>query len=128
MNDLKTRPVKIMLDRERTLIMDMNALEELENIYEKEPPMYTTDKDGKEIEIEDPLTKALNSLGSKKRIKHIKNFLYAGLVYEDPTLTPQKIGSLISFPRLDEITDQIWIAVTQSLPDPKEGSEAEPGE
>jgi len=128
MSDLKIRPVKIMLDRERNLIMDLNAFEELENIYENEPPMFKTDKNGKEIEIKDPLSKAFESLGLKKRIKHIKNFLYAGLVHEDPELTPAKIGSMLSYPKLTEVVDQIWQAIAQATPDPKEGSEAEPGE
>jgi len=129
MNDLVVKPVKITLDRDRYLLMDMNALQELEDIYEKEPPSFVTDKDGNILSERDPLSKALNAFSTdKKKIKHIKNFLYAGLVYEDASLTPKKIGSMISFPRLDEITDQIWQAVVQALPDAKEGSEAKSGE
>lgn len=130
MNDLKVKPVTLMLDRERHLLMDLNALQELEEIYEDWPTMYKTDKDGKKIEITDPLTKGLQALSlEKKRIKHIKNFLYAGLVYEDRSLTPDILGQLISFPNLDVITDQIWQAIMQSLPDAKEGvDEVSPGE
>lgn len=125
MNDLKIKPVKIMLDRERNLIMDLNALEELEDLYEDWPTIYKPGaKEGEKIAITDPLEKALESLShSVKKIKHIKNFLYAGLVYEDPSLTPKKIGSMLSLRRIDEIADQIWLAISQGMP---KASDTEP--
>lgn len=124
MNDLKIKPVKIMLDRERNLIMDLNALQELEDLYEDWPTIYKPGKDGEKIAITDPLSKALEALsGSAKKIQHIKNFLYAGLVYEDSTLTPSKIGSMITLRRIDEISNQIWLAISQGTP---KANDAEP--
>jgi len=137
MNDLKIRPVKITLDRERNLIMDLNAYEELENIYENEPPIYTTeisiDDFGRETvtqtEVVSLVGKAFQYLSSsRKKIKHIKNFLFAGLVHEDHTLTPERIGTMIGAMNISELTDHIWKAVEQSTPEPKEGSEASTGE
>jgi len=139
MNDLKIRPVEIKtvapypvevrLDRVRHLIMDLNAYEELENIYENEPPIFITDTDGAKKEIASLIGKAFEYLSTdRKKIKHIKNFLYAGLLHEDSTLTPAKVGTLISGINITEITDQIWQAVAQATPDAKEGSEASSGE
>lgn len=129
MNDLKIRPVKIVLDRERNLIMDLNAYEELENIYENEPPIFTTDEAGEQIEVVSLVGKAFQYLSSsRKKIKHIKNFLFAGLVHEDHTLTPERIGTMIGALNISELTDYIWKSIEQSTPKPKEGSEASTGE
>ena len=116
--DIKTRPVDvttstpspvtISMDVERHLLYDLNALEELENIYGE-------------------LGIALNSLASdRQKIKHIKNFIYAGLLHEDSTITPEKVAKMIGYHGLTVITDQIWQAFGQDLPDPDE--ESTPGE
>jgi len=105
-----TAPRKVTIDLgvERHLLYDLNALEELENIY-------------------GDLDTALSALSKdKKRIKHIKNFIFAGLRHEDKSLTPEMIGKMIGFSGLTAITDQIWQAFTQSMPDPKEGR-SQPG-
>jgi hypothetical protein len=108
--DVKVRPVKIKLDRERNYLLDLNAFEELENIYgDIHKAFYEFQND-------------------TKKMKHIKNFLYAGLVHEDETLTPTKIGKMIGYANLAEVTDFIWLAAAQKIPDPKEGSESDEGE
>ena len=101
-NDIKIRPIKIKLDKERNLIFDLNAFEELENIYGDLDAAFKSFQD------------------DKKKIKNVKNFLYAGLVHEDETLTPTIVGTMIGYNNLTEITDQIWQAITQALPEPKE--------
>jgi len=102
MSDLKIRPIKINLDKPRNLIFDLNAFEELENIY------GDLDTAFKSFQVE------------KKRIKNVKNFLFAGLVHEDESLTPTLVGSMIGYNNLMEITNQIWEAITQALPESKE--------
>jgi hypothetical protein len=105
MSDVKIRPIKINLDKERNLIYDLNAFEELENIY-------------------GDLDTALNSFQvDKKRIVHIKNFLFAGLVHEDPELTPKKVGEMIGYGNLTSTVDLIWSAITNALPEAKEDVE-----
>ena len=120
------RPVTINLDKERHLLFDLNALEELENIYDS-IPVFTTDEDGNQVEITSALSKALHSMSSnsRKKIAHIKNFLYAGLAYEDSSLTPAIIGTLISYPNLAKISDQIWEAISQALPSAKEDADTQ---
>lgn len=104
-NDIKIRPIKIKLDRERNLIYDLNAFEELENIY-------------------GDLDTALKSFQEdKKRIIHIKNFLFAGLVHEDFELTPKRVGELVGYSNINATVDLIWNAITNSLPEPKEDAE-----
>lgn len=110
MSDMKIRPVKITLDRPRTLLFDLNALEELETIY-------------------GDMTTAFKALQTDaKKIRHIKNFLCAGLMHEDESLTPAKVGRMIGFTDLEIITDLIWVAVSGALPEPKEDAEATQGE
>lgn len=122
--DLKIRPYPIVLDKQRNLTYDLNAFEELENLYESE---QVFDKDGNEIES--PLSKALESLQtSKKRMKHLKNFLFAGLVHEDKTLTPEIVGKLIGYQNITDVTNSIWEAVSNSMPESKNESEDSEGE
>lgn len=110
MNDFKIKAVKIKLDRDRTLIYDLNAFEELEELYGDigtALELFSTDV---------------------KKIKHIKNYLFAGLVHEDATLTPSIIGKMISHTNLTYVVNTIWEAITQSLPDTKDGVERQAGE
>lgn len=104
MNDVKIRSVKVSLDKERNLIYDLNAFEELENIY-------------------GDLDTALKAFQEdKKKILHIKNFLFAGLVHEDLELSPKKVGEMIGYSNITYTVDLIWNAITNSLPDAKEES------
>lgn len=137
MSDMKIRPVKIYLDKERNLLFDANALEELENIYENEPAVFVTmleeNEKGemieKQVEVISLIQKALEALGnSPKKVRHIKNFLYAGLFHEDSSLTPAKVGALLTLEKINVVTDQIWIAISQQMPDAKEGSDDTSGE
>jgi hypothetical protein len=102
MNDIKIRSIQVKLDKERNLIFDLNAFEELENIY-------------------GTLDKALEDFSkSPKKIGHLKNFLFAGLVHEDETLTPKIVGTMIGYENLTSIVDMVWDAITNALPEPKE--------
>ena len=112
--DIKVRPVDIHLDRPRTLLFDLNALEELEELYGDLETAFAAFQ------------------GKGKKIKHLKNFLFAGLVHEDTSLTPTVVGKLIGYNDLTVLTDQIYDAITgaisRALPEKEEGSEGTEGE
>jgi hypothetical protein len=110
MSDMKIRPIKIKLDKERNLLFDLNAFEVLEEIYGELDAAFTSFQD------------------KTKLVKNIKNFLYAGLVYEDTELTPKSIGTFIGHTNIYEISNTIWDAISQNLPDAEEGSESNQGE
>lgn len=102
MNDIKIRSIPVTLDKPRNLIFDLNAFEELENLY-------------------GTLDKALKSFSEDvKKIYHLKNFLFAGLVHEDETLTPKLVGTMIGYENLTSIVNMVWDAITNALPEPNE--------
>lgn len=110
MSDMKIRPVKVQLDKERNILFDLNAFEELEEIY-------------------GTLSIAFKAFSEdEKKIKHIKNFLYASLKWEDETLTPKLIGTLISYGNIAKITDKLWESIGTGMPEAKEVSEDDSGE
>lgn len=111
-NPIKVRPIKIMLDKERNLLFDLNAFEELEEIY---GDLATAFKSFEE---------------DKKQIKNVKNFLCAALKYEDETLTPAKIGTMIDYSNLTKIIGMIWDGIVNNIPDSEDGAEGveNPGE
>jgi hypothetical protein len=110
MNDIKIRSINITLDKPRNLVYDLNAFEELENIYGN-------------------LDTALNAFSTdKKKISHIKNFLFAGLVHEDSELTPKRVGEMIGYSNITETVNIIWEAITNALPEPKEEVTEKSGE
>lgn len=110
MTDVKIRPIKIMLDKERNFVMDLNALEELEEIYgDLDTAMSAFTKDN-------------------KKIKHVKNFLYAGLVHEDSSITQDFIGKNLGYYGLATLVEIIYNAVTTALPDASTNEEQTPGE
>ena len=94
---LKVRVTKVMLDKERNLIFDLNAFEELEEIYGS-------------------LDAAFVAFGSGvHKMRNLKNFLFAGLAHEDATLTPKKVGKLIGYNNVEKVTDRVMAAVTEGM-------------
>lgn len=78
--------VKIMLDKERTLKFTLNSL-----VYAEE--------NGVDLQN-------LGKEGSIK-LKDLRTLLYAGLMHEDKDLTPEKVGEMIDFNNLEEITEAL---------------------
>ena len=94
---LKVRVTKVMLDKERNLIYDLNAFEELEELYGS-------------------LDGAFIAFGSgTHKIRNLKRFLFAGLVHEDEALTVKSVGKLIGYSNVEEITDRVMAAVTVAM-------------
>lgn len=77
--------VKVMLDKERTLKFDLNAL----------------------VDVEDNLGFSLAELEDKMSIKTLRVLLHAGLLHEDPELTQQDVGRMIDFENLAEVQDAL---------------------
>lgn len=78
--------VAVTLDKERTLKFTLNSL-----IYAEE--------NGVDIQ-------ALGKEGSVK-LKDLRTLLYAGLMHEDETLTPEAVGGLIAVQNLQPITEAL---------------------
>lgn len=73
---------KIFLDRERNLKFDLNALEIIEEMS------------GATID------KAVETMS----MKTLKVLLYSGLVHEDADLTLEKVGAMVTFENLQEVS------------------------
>jgi type II secretory pathway component PulK len=78
--------VKIMLDKERTLKFNLNSLVLAEDMG------VDLEKMAKE---------------GKLKLKDMRTLLYVGLVHEDKELTPEKVGEMIDFSNIDEITEAL---------------------
>jgi hypothetical protein len=95
-DDVKIKPITIVLDKERSLIFDLNAICELE---EKHGSMQG----------------AMDAM-SKGSMKAVRSLLYAGLKHEDDSLTEEKVGKLIDISKLVLIGTTINNALSTNLP------------
>lgn len=90
MSNIQRGEVKIMLDKERTLKFDLNAL----------------------IDVEDELGFPLAELGERGvTIKALRSLLFAGLSHEDSELTVRQVGSLITMDNIGEVQDALTKAM-----------------
>lgn len=98
--------VEITLDRVRHLRYDLNAL----------------------IEVEERTGISLLQSFSPQmlRVKEIRTFLWAGLIHEDPDLTPERVGALVSPGAIGELTQKLHEALTGAMP--KSEGEGDAGE
>ena len=94
--DIKQIGVAISLDKERSLIFDLNSFCELEDKY-------------KTIEA------AMTAM-QKGSMKAIRYMLYLGLINEDETLTESKVGKLITMDNLTIVMQSLTVAMTISTP------------
>ncbi|MEK4273134.1 MULTISPECIES: hypothetical protein [Paenibacillus] len=102
MSDVRVVNIPITLDKERNIVFDLNAFIELEEIY------------GTHKQAVDALQKG--------GLKHIRAWLWAGLVHEDKGLTQEKVGSMFSYSDPEiilEISDKILRAASGNLPETK---------
>lgn len=96
LSDIRPKPVKVMLDRERSLVYDLNAFAALEEEY-------------------GDVDKALDAF-AKGSIKAVRAILWAGLIHEDETLKPVDVGRMITLQDLASIAQSINEAVALSMP------------
>ncbi|GMA55498.1 hypothetical protein GCM10025857_68550 [Alicyclobacillus contaminans] len=85
------------LDKERTLKYDLNAFAEIEDRF-------------------GTLQKAFEEL-EKRKLKAVRAILWAGLLHEDPKLTEQQVGAMLSFADLASILPDVMKAIMAALPD-----------
>jgi hypothetical protein len=79
----------IMLDKERVIKFDLNAL----------------------IDVEESLGFSLAELGEKMSIKAMRTLLTAGLRHEDEELTERQVGSLITMDNMKEVQEALSVAM-----------------
>ncbi|MCY8256449.1 hypothetical protein MOC12_21055 [Bacillus spizizenii] len=89
MANVERGEAKIMLDKERTIKFDLNAL----------------------IEVEDKLGHSLTELGENMSIKAMRTLLTEGLKHEDPEVTEQMVGSHITMANMKEVQEALGVAM-----------------
>lgn len=94
--DVRVKPVKITLDKERSLLFDLNAFAAVEEVYE------SVDKAFEDLE--------------KGKIKALRTLLWAGLLHEDENLTLKDVGRIVTLADMDKIAPAINEALQAALP------------
>lgn len=98
--------LKVMLDRERILLLDLNAMVAFE------------DKTGKSM---------INSRtwDNDLTARDIRALLWACLIHEDENLTLEEVGKMIRSDNMDVITQALFEAWGMAMPEKEEGKTAE---
>lgn len=104
--DIRPKPVKVMLDKERTLLFDLNAFACLEEEYGS-------------------IDAALDAL-AKGKVKALRAILWAGLVHEDESLTIKDVGKLFTLADLQRVAEAVNEALSQVMPQPEKNAENPP--
>lgn len=95
-SDIKLKPVKVKLDKERNLKYDFNAFAEIEEKF-------------------GTVQKALDEL-NKQKMRAIRTILWAGLIHEDEKLTERQVGAMFTLGDIGEIVSPLMEAITAALP------------
>ncbi|MGM9649204.1 MAG: hypothetical protein ACI3XY_04465 [Butyricicoccaceae bacterium] len=93
---IKPKPVTVMLDKERHLMLDLNALAELEDMY------------GSHVEA---LTQV--EAGS---FKALRAALWAALLHEDKDITLHEAGALVTSSGVRTVCDALSAAFGAAVP------------
>lgn len=102
----KVKPaIVVMLDRERKLTLDLNAM----IAYEE-----ATGKSFLKGEV------SLENLG----LKELRTLLWAMLLSDDPTLTELQLGSMINAGNMRQLAASLAESVKLSVPEPQEKTES----
>lgn len=99
-NNVKDKGVKITLDKERTMLFDLNALCELEDSY-------------------DSVFDAFEDI-QKMKMKSIRSILHASLAHEDDSLTLKDVGKLVNTNNVHFIVEKLTQALNESSPEVNE--------
>jgi len=101
-NNMKSKPVRFELNNEVFEIdFTMNALCELEEIYGS---------------IDDALVAI-----SKRKLKDIRTFLWAGLLENRELITQKEVGKMINMGNLVYVSEIITEAFSDDMPEAEEG-------
>lgn len=106
LKDVKSKPVKITLSDgiERELKFTLNAMAELEDKYGS-------------------VEEAFKQLDSNS-IKAIRFILWAGLIWEDDSLTERQVGNLIDIQYLQSLMESVGAAFDSDMPVAEEPAKA----
>lgn len=96
--DLKKQGVTIELDKERELVIDLNALCELEERFET-------------------IEKAMEVISTSPKMQDIRFFLWLALSHGDEELTEKDVGKLITMQNIWGIVDKLGLAMSESMPE-----------
>jgi hypothetical protein len=101
LKEIKVKEVGLILDKERHLRYDMNALAIIQDKYGD--IMAALDK----------------MMGKKLDVRALTTLLWAGLIHEDKELAEEYVGSLIPLGGLQNIQELLLDALGASLPETK---------
>ena len=95
---MKDRGVKVFLDKERMLLYDLNALEEIEYRYETlGSALGKIDELSLELDLDNP----------KYNFGFFIDFIHLGLLHDDETLTRKQVGKILDFDRMMDLVGKI---------------------
>lgn len=105
-------PVAIALDRERSLLFDMNAIVSYEEATGKSPLTAIAPLVGAENLSPEEQQVAL----ARIRFADFRALLWAALLHEDATLTQKEVGSWLGFSGMLEVLPALITAVVGAYP------------
>jgi predicted homoserine dehydrogenase-like protein len=105
LHDVKSVAVPLTLDKPRTLKYDLNAFAELEEIYGSMEQAFAAMQSGS--------------------MKAARTLLWAGLLHEEESLTPRKVGALVTLDNMEPVMDAISSALLDAMPASEDVSEQE---
>lgn len=106
LENIRPKPVEIMLDKKRHLLYDFNAFAALEDEY-------------------GGVDEAIGA-ATKGSLKALRAILWAGLLHEDELLSVKDVGRLIPMAEMDSIVEAIDSALKRGLPQNSKNLQAPP--
>lgn len=97
LHDIREVRIPIELDKQRTLLFDLNAFAELEDKYGS-------------------LDKAFQEM-QKGSVKATRTLLWAGLLHEDEKLTERQVGAMLNLATIEATMNKITEALSSALPE-----------
>ncbi|AEG14697.1 hypothetical protein Desku_1110 [Desulfofundulus kuznetsovii DSM 6115] len=97
-NPVRPKKIPVVIgERQYHLFFSLNSFALLEDYYQT-------------------VEECLNAL-AKGSIKALRAVLYAGLAHEDPELTPEKVGELLTLADLPSLGEQLTQALISAMPE-----------
>ncbi len=96
-SSVRLKKTPVILDKERSILFDMNAFAEVEEAYG-------------DIDI------AMQKIEAGS-IKALRLLLWAGLIHEDESLTVKQVGSMLTPKIVEEISPMIEEAIIEAMPE-----------
>ena len=113
MKDTVSSMVPIKLDKQSHLFYSMKGF------------LYLAEKYGDANAAFSKVPAGSNAKMDAEGITALVDLIYAGLVHEDDTLTPDKVAAIVDVRRLGTVAEKISKAMSASLPE-SDGDEGDP--